>query len=291
MAPKKSKGTFLRLVTSAEHKELWQDPDAFLLANVIAWRQRDALWNGGNVAYLGDHREYGMTRTRYRRARRKLEAMGVARFETKQGVGTVASLVDTTYYDLSTVAGNPFRHLSDHVARPILDPLATISSDSEAKTYDKNGPICDHISPVCSPLSATNKERHKKDTTSSGGNRVKKKKEDVREVFERLMGEERFAVLTVPEFREVFLCWLDHRERMYWDDKKNGMPSPESLKRDLAHCAKVGVKVAVWELGMSIRREWTGFYGWRGYKSPSEEEVSGGQMKNSGGASRIEDGF
>ena len=87
------------------------NPMAYVLATMIAHRAR---WRDGfnhhclqiGEAFLGDHKDYGMSRQQYRTAMRQLQEWGFATFRATPR-GTIAKLTDTRLYITSDIEINP----------------------------------------------------------------------------------------------------------------------------------------------------------------------------------------
>jgi len=89
---------------------LEHDHGAFILLTVIARRARysgglslDGLDSG--QAKIGDYERYGLTRQQYRTAKSNLQKYGIATFQSTNK-GTIATLVDTSVYEVCDVAAN-----------------------------------------------------------------------------------------------------------------------------------------------------------------------------------------
>lgn len=100
---------FIKLERSHETFELLKDPTAFILLTTIALRARRTdefnihdLRSG--EALVGDHDRCGLTRRQYRTAMRRLARWGFAAFRPTTR-GTIATLCDTSIYDINETAG------------------------------------------------------------------------------------------------------------------------------------------------------------------------------------------
>lgn len=95
--------SYVKTYRSPEFNELAKDHAAFVLAAIIAVRARRT--NGMNLhalkpgeALLGDYKEYGMSETQYREAKKRLERAGYATFHGTNK-GTIAKLENTQVFD------------------------------------------------------------------------------------------------------------------------------------------------------------------------------------------------
>jgi hypothetical protein len=96
---------FVKLMRSDETLALMKNPNAFTLVSVIAYRaQRTDTFNVHGLvageALLGDHKEYGMTHSQYRTAKKNLRKWGIAAFRSTNR-GTIARLLDDDVYDIN----------------------------------------------------------------------------------------------------------------------------------------------------------------------------------------------
>ena len=101
---------FIKLKRSPETLELLQDPNAFILLTVIAFRaRRNDEFNIHNLksgeALIGDYKKCGLTHRQYRTAMKRLGQWGFAAFKPTTR-GTVATLCDTRVYDINEVGGD-----------------------------------------------------------------------------------------------------------------------------------------------------------------------------------------
>jgi hypothetical protein len=97
---------FVKLQRSDTTRELLRDTNAFHLLQVIALRARftsdpslDGLQFG--QAFIGDYKNYGLTRKQDACARQRLERWGLARFAAVNGKGTIATLLDSRVFSLT----------------------------------------------------------------------------------------------------------------------------------------------------------------------------------------------
>lgn len=135
VAPASTTCGFVKLTRNPEVWELIKaNPSAFVLATVIALRAR---WKPGfnahgldvGEAFLGDFKEYGLTRQRYRTAMRKLREARFATFKSTHR-GTVAKLLDSRLYDLPRSSGN---HHTSH------QPASRQPAGSQQATTNEKG--------------------------------------------------------------------------------------------------------------------------------------------------------
>jgi len=95
---------YFKLMRSDTTRELLQDPKAFTLLAVIAYR---AKWKGGlsvhnlepGQALVGDHRSFGLSAKEYRTAKQRLGKYHLAAFKGTNK-GTVATLLNTDVFDI-----------------------------------------------------------------------------------------------------------------------------------------------------------------------------------------------
>lgn len=135
---------FIKLKRSHEAFELLQDPTAFILLTTIALRARRTdefnihdLRSG--EALVGDHDRCGLTRRQYRTAMRRLARWGFAAFRPTTR-GTIATLCDTSIYDINENATDP----PAATARPAGDHrAATNKNEKKGKNEKKYSPDSD----------------------------------------------------------------------------------------------------------------------------------------------------
>jgi hypothetical protein len=102
---------WFRAMRSSEPLELIKaNPDAFIVAYMIAFRGRyhagfNSMQLGLGEALLGDYANYGMTKRRYRTAKKNLAAWGFATFKTTPK-GTIARLTDTRLFAIFRLEGD-----------------------------------------------------------------------------------------------------------------------------------------------------------------------------------------
>lgn len=261
----KSPGTFLCLITDHAAEALWKHPRAMVLANVIAWRQRDSYWKGGDgVAFLGDHSEYHMTRKEYRTARKVLEEMGVAEFVSVPGRGTCARLTDRRVYDLSRVLSNSAKKAYCRATGRFPDGSGADLSDDGAVTSDDSGRVKGHFPDGSGAGSGASKERREKRREHST-----REEETAHDAFERLMRLERFSELDCAEFRQMYEVWMQRRAMRHQEQPgMYGVQTDVEVLQDLDHCRRVGVAMALAEMSTALgRSNWVSF--WR----PSAERM------------------
>lgn len=132
--PPPSIGGFFKGRRTADALDLIEaNPLAYTLAAVIAIRAR---WSPGigahglqeGEAFLGDHRRCGMTRQEYRTAIEHLKKWHFATFKPTNK-GTVAKLIDTRLFDVSTVVGNQ----QNNQQATNKQPLTKIGKKEEGK--------------------------------------------------------------------------------------------------------------------------------------------------------------
>ena len=104
-------GGFARQRRNACLELLAEDPKLYLLISQIGMRAR---WKTDGVnphnlgigeALIGDHGNCGLTRQEYRSAIRRAKKWGIATFKATSS-GTVATLINHDYYDLSEETSN-----------------------------------------------------------------------------------------------------------------------------------------------------------------------------------------
>ena len=95
---------FVKLVDGTAAHDLVRDPNAFALVSLIALRAYKG--RGVNMrglrfgeAFLGDHRECGLSRGQYRTAQRRLKSWGLVDFRGTSK-GTIARLCGAEVYDI-----------------------------------------------------------------------------------------------------------------------------------------------------------------------------------------------
>jgi hypothetical protein len=114
----KTKG-FIKLQRSETTDELLEDPVAFHLLSIIAYRARftDAPNLHGlrfGQALIGDCQKYGMTRSEYRAAKNRLSKWKLATFQGGPQ-GTIATLTDNRVFSLRDERGvRKSNHLHGH---------------------------------------------------------------------------------------------------------------------------------------------------------------------------------
>jgi hypothetical protein len=88
------------------HKAIWKRhrPTFWLLFFISQSAKREATaWIGPGQCEIRGHEDALLTLQEYKTAKRNLEKMGLAKFEKRNNV-TLATLIDTTYYDINMVS-------------------------------------------------------------------------------------------------------------------------------------------------------------------------------------------
>jgi hypothetical protein len=110
---------FVMLNRGEDTVDLMKDPNAYTLLSSIAYRARRN--NEPNIknlktgeALIGDWRSIGLTESKYRSAKKRLDKYGLATFKgTKRG--TIAKLTDTRIFDINeeNKNGKPYSKTTD----------------------------------------------------------------------------------------------------------------------------------------------------------------------------------
>ena len=103
---------YVKLQRTDATRELFKDPNAFVLLAVIATRAKrtvgfSVLGLKTGQALIGDYEAYGLTQKAYRRAKVRLERYGLVAFKGT-GRGTIATLLNNAVYDIND-EGQPGR--------------------------------------------------------------------------------------------------------------------------------------------------------------------------------------
>jgi len=122
--------------------ELDTDMPASHLLKIIAKRaKRTDGFNIHNLkpneAFLGDYQEYGMSRRQYRTAKDKLEKWGFATFKTTSK-GTVATLVDTSIYDINSESIGQQNDTQEANKRPTIGQRQATNNNDKNVNNEKN---------------------------------------------------------------------------------------------------------------------------------------------------------
>ena len=102
---------FKKLMDTPECDILFEHyPDAFILMTIIAKkaRQNDSLALMGlskGQTFIGDYKKFGLTESRYRKAKMQLAKFGLASFRPTNR-GTIATINDTRIYDVNKEQDN-----------------------------------------------------------------------------------------------------------------------------------------------------------------------------------------
>lgn len=119
------------------------NPNAFILAYIIAWRARytdgfnaDGLTRG--EAMLGDIGSYRMSAREYRTAKQQLEKWGFATFR-KTNRGTIGKLLGTRLFDPTNELANHQNDKQESIGGQSGIKQATTNNNEEEGNNDKNG--------------------------------------------------------------------------------------------------------------------------------------------------------
>lgn len=120
---------------------LGANPNAFILLYQIAYRaQRTAGWNKHHLkpgeAFIGDHDEIGLTRQKYRTAKKILADGHFATFKATNR-GTIATLIDSRVFHINAAPGNHQSNQRLTISQPSANQQAT-TTNNENKEKNAN---------------------------------------------------------------------------------------------------------------------------------------------------------
>lgn len=142
---KKSGPPYIKLMRSEIVVQLLRDPNAFVLATVIAYRARrtDSFNVHGldvGEALIGDHASYGLTRQQYRGAMQRLKKWQIATFRSTNK-GTIAKLADSSVYDINVEMDNQQANQPATIEQPSSNQQTTTIKNGRMKEW-KNESCC-----------------------------------------------------------------------------------------------------------------------------------------------------
>lgn len=140
---------------------LMQNPNAFLLLTLIAYRARRSSdcnrFSGLNIgeALIGDYRSCGLTEQTYRSAKKWLESNGLATFKPTNK-GTIATICSTSIYDINADQDNGQNENNLTVQQRTDNGQATTNKNDKKEENEKKtslaNEIVDHYNLVCGAM-------------------------------------------------------------------------------------------------------------------------------------------
>src|SRR3989339_1465630 len=141
---------FRKLMDTPECDILFERyPFAFVLMTIIAKKamhdNKTALMGlSKNQAFITDYKKFGLTESKYRKAKKQLAEFGLASFKSTNK-GTIATILDTRIYDVKTEPDDEqitVRQLPEKVPEQTIKPSPGTESEYAAirKEISKSAP-------------------------------------------------------------------------------------------------------------------------------------------------------
>jgi hypothetical protein len=131
---------FVKMIESEATEDLLSKPNAFALLAQIAFRAKKTRSRNGDVrqfgqALIGDCKRVGLSKREYRTAKAYLAKAGFVTLEATRR-GTVATLVDSSVFDILRDHGDTLYDPLETPLRPPCDVLATTNQEGRRKKGD-----------------------------------------------------------------------------------------------------------------------------------------------------------